>query len=137
LWGGHIARRQEKRNAYRSLVRKTEEKRAHLEDQDVGTWIILKWILDRMGWFGLDLSGSSYGLLEGFCEQGIEPSGYTILPRKLSAPREGIIPLELVSSQGPLFSKYKTHILSALYRNAHYCTLSYSVPSSSKPRKEN
>jgi hypothetical protein len=26
----------------------------HWEDQDVGGWTILKWILDRMGWYGLD-----------------------------------------------------------------------------------
>jgi hypothetical protein len=26
----------------------------HGEDQDVGGWTILKWILDRMGWYGLD-----------------------------------------------------------------------------------
>jgi hypothetical protein len=30
----------------------------HWEDQDVGGWTILKWILDRMGWWGLDRSGS-------------------------------------------------------------------------------
>jgi hypothetical protein len=28
------------------------------KDQDVGGWTILKWILDRMGWYGLDRSGS-------------------------------------------------------------------------------
>jgi hypothetical protein len=26
----------------------------HWEDQDVGGWTLLKWILDRMGWCGLD-----------------------------------------------------------------------------------
>jgi hypothetical protein len=30
----------------------------HKEDQDVGGWTMLKWILDRMGWYGLDRSGS-------------------------------------------------------------------------------
>jgi hypothetical protein len=46
----------EKRNAYRILVGKPE--RDHYEDQEVGVWIILKWILDRTGWYGLELSGS-------------------------------------------------------------------------------
>jgi hypothetical protein len=32
--------------------------RDHWEDQDVGEWTILKWILNRMGWCGLDRSGS-------------------------------------------------------------------------------
>jgi hypothetical protein len=44
----------EKRNAYRILVGKPE--RDHWEEQDVGGWTILKWILERhdgMVWFGL------------------------------------------------------------------------------------
>jgi hypothetical protein len=36
----------EKKNAYRILVGNQKE-RAHLEDQDVGGWTILKWILER------------------------------------------------------------------------------------------
>jgi hypothetical protein len=36
----------EKRNACRIFVGKQEE-RYHYEDQDVGEWIILKWILER------------------------------------------------------------------------------------------
>jgi hypothetical protein len=35
-WAGHVARMGEKNNAYRIL-----------EDQDVGGWTILKWILKR------------------------------------------------------------------------------------------
>jgi hypothetical protein len=35
-----------KRNAYRTLVGNPEGKRP-VEDQDVGGWIILKWILER------------------------------------------------------------------------------------------
>jgi hypothetical protein len=31
-----------------------QKERDHSEDQDVGGWIILKWILDRRGWYGLD-----------------------------------------------------------------------------------
>jgi hypothetical protein len=45
----------EKRNTYRLLVGNTEGKR-HQEDQDVGGWIILGWILERsdgMMWTGL------------------------------------------------------------------------------------
>jgi hypothetical protein len=45
-WAGHVARMGETRNAYRILVGKPEGKRP-LEDQDVGGWTILKWILKR------------------------------------------------------------------------------------------
>jgi hypothetical protein len=45
-WARHEARIGEKRNAYRILVRKPEE-RDHWEDKDVGGWTILKWILER------------------------------------------------------------------------------------------
>jgi hypothetical protein len=44
-WTGHIARMRKKRNAYRILVRSQKE-RYHWEDQDVGEWTILKWILE-------------------------------------------------------------------------------------------
>jgi hypothetical protein len=56
IWTEYIARMGEKRNAYKILVGKPEEKR-QLGRQDVGGRIILKWILDRMGWYGLDRSG--------------------------------------------------------------------------------
>jgi hypothetical protein len=39
-------------NAYRILVGKQKE-RDHEEDQDIGGWIILKWILDRVDWIDL------------------------------------------------------------------------------------
>jgi hypothetical protein len=34
----------------------SQKERDHYEDQDVGGWIILKWILerDRMGWYGFN-----------------------------------------------------------------------------------
>jgi hypothetical protein len=32
-------------------------RRNHYKDQDVGGWIILRWILERMGWSGLVWSG--------------------------------------------------------------------------------
>jgi hypothetical protein len=47
-WAGHVARMEEKRNAYRILVGKPS--------QDVGGFTILKWILERydgMVWIGL------------------------------------------------------------------------------------
>jgi hypothetical protein len=47
----------------------------HWEDQGVGGWTILKWIFDRMGWYGLDRSDSGYGPVEDSCEHGNEPSG--------------------------------------------------------------
>jgi hypothetical protein len=37
-WTGHVARMGEKRN---------QKERDHWEDQDVGGWTILKWMLDR------------------------------------------------------------------------------------------
>jgi hypothetical protein len=52
-WTGYVARMGEKRNACRILVAKPEE-RDQMKDQDVGGWTILKWILDRMRWCGLD-----------------------------------------------------------------------------------
>jgi hypothetical protein len=44
-WGGHIERIGERRIAYSLLVGKPEGD--HWEDQDVGGWTILKWILER------------------------------------------------------------------------------------------
>jgi hypothetical protein len=46
----------EKRNAYRILVGREEslKERDDWEDEDVGGWTILKWILDRMGLYRLD-----------------------------------------------------------------------------------
>jgi hypothetical protein len=35
----------EKRNAYRILAGKPESE--HWEDQDIGGWIIFKWVLER------------------------------------------------------------------------------------------
>jgi hypothetical protein len=32
----------------------SQKERDYYEDQDIGGWIILKWILDRMGWYGQD-----------------------------------------------------------------------------------
>jgi hypothetical protein len=47
----------------------------YYEDQDVGRWIILKWIFrDRMGWYGLDRYGSGEQPVEGSCGNGNEPS---------------------------------------------------------------
>jgi hypothetical protein len=53
-WAGHVARIREPRNACRILVRKPKGK-SYYEDQDVGGWTILKWILERydgMVWTG-------------------------------------------------------------------------------------
>jgi hypothetical protein len=46
-WAGHVARLGEKRNAHRIMVGKSEGKSPPREAQDVGGWIILKWILER------------------------------------------------------------------------------------------
>jgi hypothetical protein len=40
-----------------------------------------------MAWYGLDLSGSGWGPVEGFCEHGNEPSGPIIIEKLLVAER--------------------------------------------------
>jgi hypothetical protein len=60
IWAGHVARIGDKRIAYRILL---------------GGWTILKCILDSMKRYGLNLSGSGWGQVEGFCEHGNEPFG--------------------------------------------------------------
>jgi hypothetical protein len=32
----------------------SQKERKHWKDQDVGGWTVLEWILDTMGWDGLD-----------------------------------------------------------------------------------
>jgi hypothetical protein len=44
-WAGHEARMGERSNAYKILVGKPQGKN-HWEDQAVGGWTILKWILE-------------------------------------------------------------------------------------------
>jgi hypothetical protein len=51
-WVEHVTRMREKRNAYRILVGKPDGKN-HYQDQDVGGWTIVKWILE-IGWDGMD-----------------------------------------------------------------------------------
>jgi hypothetical protein len=53
-WAGHVARMGEKRNAYRILVGKPEGKRPLGSPRR--RWVNNK--RDRMGWYGLDRSGS-------------------------------------------------------------------------------
>jgi hypothetical protein len=36
----------------------SQKERDHWENEDVCGWKILKWILDRMRWYGLDSYGS-------------------------------------------------------------------------------
>jgi hypothetical protein len=51
-WVGYVARMVRKGAHIRYLWERQKE-RDHKEDQAVGVWIILKWILDRMVWIGL------------------------------------------------------------------------------------
>jgi hypothetical protein len=43
-----------RRGMYIGSLWKIQKERDHLEDQYIGGWTTLKWILDRMGWYGLD-----------------------------------------------------------------------------------
>jgi hypothetical protein len=66
-WAGHVTRMGETRNAYRILW-ESQKEGDHQEDQDVGGWNILKWILERedgMIWTGSNWLriGTSGGLL--------------------------------------------------------------------------
>jgi hypothetical protein len=62
-----------KRNAYKILVGKLEEKRSQGRPGHrwVGNNIDQR---DRIGWYGLDRSGSGLRPVEGSCEQGNELS---------------------------------------------------------------
>jgi hypothetical protein len=52
-WAGHVARMGEKR-MHVGFWWESQKERDHREDLDIGRRIILEWILDRMGWYGLD-----------------------------------------------------------------------------------
>jgi hypothetical protein len=56
-WVGYVARIG-RRGIHVGYLWGSQKERDHLEGQDVGGWIILKWILDRMGWHGLHRPGS-------------------------------------------------------------------------------
>jgi hypothetical protein len=83
----------DKRIAYSILMRK-QRRKDHQEDADVGDRIILNWILaNRMGWYGLDSSGSGQGPVEDILNSGAikfwEILGYLsdrLLLNKDSAP---------------------------------------------------
>jgi hypothetical protein len=73
--GRAYSKKEAKRNAYRILVGKPEEKRSLRRP-------IRRWAdnikmdgRDRMGWYGLDCSGSGWGPVERSCEHGKMPSG--------------------------------------------------------------
>jgi hypothetical protein len=71
----HVARMGEKRNAYRLLVGKPEG-RTPL-GRPKCRWVdkIKMDLRDRMGWCGLDWSGSQYGQVESSCECSNERTG--------------------------------------------------------------
>jgi hypothetical protein len=52
-WAGHVARIG-RRGTYIEYWWESQKERDHWEDLDVGGRIILKLILDMMGWYGLD-----------------------------------------------------------------------------------
>jgi hypothetical protein len=51
-WAGHVAQMGEKRYMWHTGG-KARRQKDYLKNQDIGGWIILKWILDRIGWCGL------------------------------------------------------------------------------------
>jgi hypothetical protein len=52
-WVGHIAR-MGRRGMHIGYWWENRKGKDHQDDQDVGGWKVLKWILDRMGWYVLD-----------------------------------------------------------------------------------
>jgi hypothetical protein len=52
------------------------KERDRREDVDVGGTLVLQWILDRMGWYGLASSGLGYRPVEGSWEHSYEPVGF-------------------------------------------------------------
>jgi hypothetical protein len=66
-WAEHVALMREKRNAF-GYRWESQKERENWEDQDIGGWTVLKWILERsdgMMWIGLVWLriGTSGGLL--------------------------------------------------------------------------
>jgi hypothetical protein len=51
-----------------------------LEYLAIDKTIILKWTLNRMGGYGVDLCGSVFEAVVGFCECGNEPFGFKKMP---------------------------------------------------------
>jgi hypothetical protein len=56
-WAGHVAR-MGRIGVHIGYWWESQKERDPWEDQDVGGWTVLKQILDRMGWYGLDRSDS-------------------------------------------------------------------------------
>jgi hypothetical protein len=52
-WAGHVAG-MGRRGMHIGHWWESQTERDYKEDKDVGGWIILKWNLDRIGWYGLD-----------------------------------------------------------------------------------
>jgi hypothetical protein len=52
-WAGNVARMR-RRGMHIGYWWESQKERDHWEDRDVGGWTILKRILGRMGWCGLD-----------------------------------------------------------------------------------
>jgi hypothetical protein len=75
-WAGHVARMEEKSNAYRILVGKLEGRRPLGRPRR--RWMEnIEIYLREIGWDGMACtgSGSGQGPVEGSCEHGYEPSG--------------------------------------------------------------
>jgi hypothetical protein len=51
-WTGSVARIG-RRGMHIGYWCESQKEKYHYKDQDIGGWIILKWILDRMVWCGL------------------------------------------------------------------------------------
>jgi hypothetical protein len=68
-WAGQVAR-MGKRLMHIGYWSESQKEIDHYEDQDLGVWIILKW----MRWYGLDWSDSGKGPVDGSREHGNESS---------------------------------------------------------------
>jgi hypothetical protein len=73
-WAGHVARKGEKRNAYRLLVRKPE--REIPLGRPRRRWVDnIRMDLGEVGWGDVDWIGLAKDMNRSSCEFGIEPSG--------------------------------------------------------------
>jgi hypothetical protein len=58
------------KNAYLGFWWEIQKETDTCEDLDMGGKIIIKWIINKAGWYGMDLSGTVQEPVKGYCEEG-------------------------------------------------------------------